>query len=168
MDGELERLATILARRMTRHQKKLAVAESCTGGLLSSTLTDLSGASSWFERGWVVYSNTSKFEELGVSPTLIEEHGAVSVEVAEAMVNGVMATKDIDWGIAITGVAGPVLDESMKPIGTVCIAVANRKRAVIRQREFGGDRAANKRFFAHLAIQMIIETWDAYIAEEEE
>ena len=96
MDGELERLASILARRMTLHQKRMAVAESCTGGLLSSTLTDLSGASSWFDRGWIVYSNAAKLQELGVNPVLIEEHGAVSVEVAEAMVNGVMTTKNID------------------------------------------------------------------------
>ena len=160
MEGDLERLASIVARRLSSSSQRIAIAESCTGGLLCSSLTDISGASKWFERGWVVYSNEAKIESLGVPIELIEVHGAVSVEVAEAMVLGVMQTVDVDWAVAISGIAGPKNDDGMKAVGTVCIAVANRKRSVTRQREFSGDRSSNKRFFTCMALEMILETWE--------
>ncbi len=160
MEGDLERLASIVARRLSSSHQRIAIAESCTGGLLCSSLTDISGASTWFERGWIVYSNEAKTESLGVSPQLIEAHGAVSVEVAEAMVLGVIETVDVDWAVAISGIAGPMNDEGMKSVGTVCIAVANRIRSVTRQREFSGDRSSNKRFFTCMALEMILEAWE--------
>ena len=160
MEGDLERLASIVARRLNSSYQRIAIAESCTGGLLCSSLTDISGASVWFERGWVVYSNEAKTESLGVPAELIETHGAVSVEVAEAMVHGVIDTVDVDWGVAISGIAGPTNDDGMKSVGTVCIAVANRRRSVVRQREFSGDRSSNKRFFTCMALEMILEVWE--------
>ena len=86
MDGELERLATILARRMTRHQKKLAVAESCTGGLLSSSITSIDGSSKVFTLGLVTYSNQAKINILKVPKKIIMKHGAVSYETCLSMV----------------------------------------------------------------------------------
>lgn len=132
-------IATLLRARGER----LATAESCTGGLIAATCTDLAGSSDWFERGVVTYSNQAKTELLGVPKALIDAHGAVSAEVAEAMAKGLLARAPVDWVIAVTGIAGPGGGSAEKPVGTVWLALAGRSgvRQVWCER-FSGDRGA--------------------------
>jgi len=113
-----ERIEQVVARLMGG--RMLAVAESCTGGLLAARLTDAPGASLWFAGGAVTYSDESKTEMLGVEPALIERHGAVSPEVAEAMADGALARFDADVACSVTGIAGPDGGTDEKPVGYVC------------------------------------------------
>lgn len=115
-------LAHELAEQLRTKNLKITLAESCTGGLLAAQLTDLSHASQWFDRGFVTYSNEAKTELIGVSPTLIENHGAVSEEVAQAMARGALANSRAQVSIAITGIAGPGGGSAHKPVGMVCFA----------------------------------------------
>jgi len=105
---------------------KIVTAESCTGGMISSMLTDIPGASDVFDRGYVTYSNTAKTDMLGVDAGLIKKHGAVSGEVAEAMARGALARSKADLAIAVTGIAGPTGGSKKKPVGLVYIAAASR------------------------------------------
>ena len=104
----------------------VAVAESCTGGLVGSALTEIAGSSAVFDRGFITYSNEAKQEMLGVSPDLIDTFGAVSVAVAWAMADGALKRSKADVAVAITGVAGPDGGSANKPVGTVVFAVAKR------------------------------------------
>lgn len=119
---EVEALATLLLARGER----LATAESCTGGLIAATCTELAGSSTWFDRGFVTYSNAAKTELLSVDAALIAEHGAVSEAVALAMARGALAHSAADIAVAVTGVAGPAGGSAHKPVGTVWIAWAQR------------------------------------------
>ena len=112
-------LATRLSRRLIKGGFTVAVAESCTGGLLASTLTDISGASKWFTYGWVTYSNKSKSSELGIPIDLIDKHGAVSTTIAAAMAEGARLASGADLAISLTGIAGPRADDSDKKVGAV-------------------------------------------------
>ncbi|MBU0916453.1 MAG: CinA family protein [Gammaproteobacteria bacterium] len=120
----VEALASLLLAR----GQLLATAESCTGGLIAASCTELAGSSAWFERGFVTYSNESKTELLGVPAALIAEHGAVSEEVAKAMATGALAHSRADIAVAVTGVAGPSGGSEAKPVGTVWLAWAERGR----------------------------------------
>jgi nicotinamide-nucleotide amidase len=114
-----EELEEALGRILTERGLTIAVAESCTGGLIADKITNVSGSSMYFERGVVVYSNQSKTELLNVPKELIKTHGAVSKEVAEAMAAGVRRLAGTDIGISTTGVAGPTGGTSEKPVGLV-------------------------------------------------
>ena len=118
----VESLADLLLAR----GRKLATAESCTGGLIAATCTELAGSSAWFERGFVTYSNESKSASLGVPAALIAEHGAVSEAVARAMAEGALRHSLADIAVAVTGVAGPSGGSEAKPVGTVWLAWAER------------------------------------------
>src|SRR6185295_1216957 len=104
-------------------QKTIAVAESCTGGLLASRLTDVPGSSAYVDRGVVCYSNRAKIELLGIDETLIAEHGAVSEPVARAMAVSIRAQAGANVGVGVTGIAGPGGGTAQKPVGTVVIAI---------------------------------------------
>lgn len=117
-----ETLADVVGRRLAQLGKTLAVGESCTGGLLAKLITDTPGASRYFTRGWVTYSNEAKTDELGVPAELIEEHGAVSQPVAEAMARGARSRASADYAIGITGIAGPDGGTDEKPVGLVYIS----------------------------------------------
>lgn len=117
-----------IADRLLARGQWLAVAESCTGGLIARLLTDLPGSSAWFERGIVSYSNRAKQDLLGVPGALLERHGAVSGEVAQAMAGGLLARAPVDWALAVTGVAGPGGGSPDKPVGIVWIAWGERAR----------------------------------------
>jgi nicotinamide-nucleotide amidase len=106
--------------------RRVAVAESCTGGLVSAALTEIPGSSEMFEAGYVTYSNAAKIQELHVSEEVVETFGAVSVATAWAMARGALATTDADIAVAITGVAGPGGGTPAKPVGTVVFATARR------------------------------------------
>ena len=113
-----QRLSEVLLQRGWM----LATAESCTGGMISAGCTALAGSSQWFERGFVSYSNDAKHELLGVPTALIDKHGAVSEEVAQAMVLGALNHSKAQVALAVTGIAGPSGGSRAKPVGTVCFA----------------------------------------------
>jgi nicotinamide-nucleotide amidase len=122
--------------------RTVAVAESCTGGLMSARLTDRGGSSAYFLGGVVAYSNEAKIEHAGVDAELIARHGAVSTEVAEALADGAAERFGADIGIGITGIAGPDGGTKEKPVGTVCFSVSSREgRRITRSTRLPGDRA---------------------------
>jgi PncC family amidohydrolase len=132
-----------LAAALGARGLRLATAESCTGGLIAAACTALPGSSTWFERGFVTYSNAAKTELLGVPAALIGAHGAVSEAVARAMAAGALARSDADLALAVTGIAGPDGAVPGKPVGTVWLAWARRGGAVgARRLQLAGDRAA--------------------------
>lgn len=133
---------------------RIALAESCTGGLATSRLTDVPGSSDYVERSVVVYSNTAKTDLLGVPETLITTHGAVSEPVAEAMASAIRARAGVDVGVGITGIAGPAGGSEAKPVGTVCIAVA-ATQTTVRTFRFPGNRELIKTFAAFTALDMV-------------
>jgi nicotinamide-nucleotide amidase len=133
-------LAEVVGGRLARQGKKLAVAESCTGGTLAKLLTDVAGASRYFTHGWFTYSNDAKISELGVEPKLIEGHGAVSSEVAGAMAEGARRKAGTDFAIAITGIAGPTGATEQKPVGLVYISVSSKGGLQTKRYVMSGDR----------------------------
>ena len=137
--------AKTLAQLLLARGWKLALAESCTGGLVCATLTELSGSSEWFERGYITYSNQAKTECLGVPGELIESHGAVSEPVAKAMAQGVQRNAGANIGVSITGIAGPTGGTAEKPVGTVCFGwtiqnAAGENVTTCQTKLFSGDR----------------------------
>ena len=141
----------------------LATAESCTGGLIAATITDIPGASDVFDRGFVTYSNAAKTAMLGVHPSLIEAHGAVSEEVARSMAAGAIANSTADLAVAVTGIAGPGGGSAAKPVGLVHIAAARRDGAAQHDRfVFAGQDRAGVREDAVLAalalVSMLIDS----------
>ena len=129
-DSNLPRELVELAQRVIAGNlaagRTVAVAESCTGGLVGSALTEIAGSSAVFDRGFITYSNEAKHEMLGVAPDLIDTFGAVSIAVAWAMADGALKRSKADVAVAITGVAGPDGGSPNKPVGTVVFAVARR------------------------------------------
>lgn len=139
---------------------KLATAESCTGGLISKRITDVSGSSEVFEGGVVCYSNCFKENVLGVSPETLKKYGAVSRETAREMVKGVLSLTKADIAVAVTGIAGPSSDDTNKPVGLVYIAVSDGKSTIVKKllNNFTGDvREQNRNISADTALEMIME-----------
>ncbi len=135
-EGE-ESLADAVAELLRERGQTVAAAESCTGGLIAKTLTDVSGSSVYFLSGTVTYSNESKTDLLGVPAPLIAEHGAVSASVAEAMATGCRERTGADWALAVTGVAGPTGGTPDKPVGLVYIGLAGLSGCEVREYRFG-------------------------------
>jgi nicotinamide-nucleotide amidase len=131
-DASLRRLAGRVARSLRKAGETLVTAESCTGGWLAKCLTDLPGSSDYFERGWIAYSNEAKQAELGVSAGQLAEHGAVSEEVALALVRGALERTQANHAVAVTGIAGPAGGSAGKPVGTVWIGWGYRRRGRVR------------------------------------
>ncbi len=156
---KLERkIGKILARRGLR----LATAESCTGGLIAHRITNVPGSSGYFDRGFVVYSNLGKTEMLGIEASLIEKRGAVSREVARAMAEGARKASNADIAVAVTGIAGPISDDSEKPVGLVYIAVSAADRpAVVEKRNFSGTRLQIKKQSVEAALELLMELLDS-------
>src|SRR5205085_4926632 len=125
MASEVIAQAQALLNLCRSKQLRIATAESCTGGLVAATLTEVPGSSDVFERGFVTYSNTAKQAMLGVDPDMLLLYGAVSRETAEAMVNGALARAPVDLVVAITGIAGPRGESAAKPVGLVHFAAAS-------------------------------------------
>lgn len=130
----------IVGLRLTVGGYTIAVAESCTGGLIAERLTDVAGSSSYFIEGVVSYSNDSKTRTLGVKPLLLRKHGAVSAPVAEAMAEGIKKRAGTDFGLAVTGIAGPGGGSEEKPVGLVFIALASEVKTEHRKLMLPGDR----------------------------
>jgi nicotinamide-nucleotide amidase len=145
----------VVAERLMSLGHRLATAESCTGGLLAKRLTDTPGASHYFERGFVTYSNASKIELLEVSARDLEAHGAVSAPVAEQMAQGAARRARVEAAVGITGIAGPDGGTAEKPVGTVFIAVHGPAGTVSRHYQFGGTRVTIRERAAQTALDLL-------------
>ncbi len=160
MNSSINPLTQQLAQVLLAKGLKIALAESCTGGLLAAHLTNLAGSSDWFERGFVTYSNQAKEESIGVAHTLIEHHGAVSEEVASAMAEGVLNHSPAQVSVAITGIAGPGGGSANKPVGMVCFACGMRSDNRIQTRSqtkyFSGDRESIREQACVYAIELLL------------
>ncbi len=141
MDKELIALAEQLGRLLVTEGKKIATAESCTGGWIAQAITAISGSSAWFDRGFVTYSNEAKIQMLDVKHTTLEQHGAVSAETVKEMVTGALRHSLADCTIAVSGIAGPEGGSEHKPVGTVFLAWCRKgKQPVVGKYLFSGDR----------------------------
>ncbi|MFC7155490.1 CinA family protein [Halomarina halobia] len=150
----------------------LAVAESCTGGLVGSLLTDVPGSSDYFDRSVVTYSYDAKRDLLAVSREALDAHGAVSEAVAGQMARGVCDTADTTWGLATTGIAGPAGGSDEKPVGTVYVGVANAapwgtgaSRTTVERYGFEGSRTELKRRFAERALSDLLARLEREVQE---
>ncbi|RUL67217.1 CinA family protein [Dyella dinghuensis] len=158
-DAELAAWAMQIAADMQHHKLMLATAESCTGGWIAKTLTDLPGSSAWFDAGVVTYSYDAKAALLGVSRTTLERYGAVSEQTALEMVSGAIDRLGAGVAVAVTGIAGPTGGTPDKPVGTVWIGWQRRGAAPRATRFlFGGDREAVRRQTVAAALIGIRET----------
>ncbi len=147
----IKQIHTVLIKK----RKTLAVAESCTGGLLSSLLTNYSGSSDFFILGAIVYSNFSKHLLAKVPLALINKHGAVSQPVAITLAQNIRKIAKTDYGIGITGIAGPTGGTAEKPIGTVYIAASSKTKTICRRFQFKGTRTSIRRQSALSALKLL-------------
>ena len=148
-------LEEAVGRLLAVQRKTLATAESCTGGLIGHRLTQIAGSSAYFFGGVIAYSNESKIRDLGVSSALIEKHGAVSEEVARAMAEGVRARFGADFGLAVTGIAGPDGGSAAKPVGTVWFALADANGTLAKHRCFPTIRENVKLWSSQQALDLL-------------
>ena len=157
---DLEELAAAVVTAFRASGRRLALAESCTGGLIAGTLTGVAGASAVLERGWVTYSNRSKQEELGVGSAILEAHGAVSAETAAAMAAGVLGRAPVDVALSVTGIAGPDGGTPDKPVGLVWFGLACRGGGAprVERRVFSGDRADVRRAAIRRGLELLLES----------
>ena len=162
VDEQLAAHAKTLLEACRERKLTIAVAESCTGGLLAATLTEIPGSSDVFDRGFVTYSNESKRMMLGVPASTLESYGAVSAETAEAMAQGALARAGVDLALAITGIAGPSGAQRGKPIGLVHFAAVTRDGRRIRQEKRFGDigRSEVRRVSVLEALDILSELAD--------
>jgi nicotinamide-nucleotide amidase len=161
--GEKE-LVEVIGDILAEHRWTIALAESCTGGLLGGMLTDVPGASDYFIQGYITYSNTAKTELLGVPRQMIDTYGAVSSQVAEEMALGAKARSKTDFAIAITGIAGPSGGTVEKPVGTTYIAVAHPKGAEVKKHIFQDDRKMNRLRACYSALNLLFTILKDYIS----
>jgi nicotinamide-nucleotide amidase len=153
-EGE-EELEAVVVRLLRGGGKTVAVAESCTGGHLADRLTDVPGASECFLGGWVTYSNEAKVRDLGVGEALLAEHGAVSEPVARAMAEGARLRSGADYGIAVTGIAGPGGGSEVKPVGTVYMALASEGATQVVRRHNPWDRQTFKQVTSQQLLDLL-------------
>jgi PncC family amidohydrolase len=150
-------LVATIADQLANISATLATAESCTGGLVAHHLTGLPGSSTWFLGGVVAYSNFLKSTLLDVPDTMIEAHGAVSEEVARAMVSGLLDRTEATWAIGVTGIAGPGGGTEAKPVGLVYIGTGRMGDIQVRRYNFSGSRASIKDQSAAAALHQLLE-----------
>lgn len=148
-------LPKIIGEKLKSCGKTLCSAESCTGGLVSSLITSISGASEYFYGGIVSYNNSVKISELNVPEEIIDNYGAVSKECVEAMAKGALAVMKTDYSVATSGIAGPTGGTKDKPVGTVWIAVADKKSVISIKGVYNGDRTTNIKRFASQALNLL-------------
>jgi nicotinamide-nucleotide amidase len=138
MNGEL--MEEIVGRLLTDAGKTVSVAESCTGGLIGERLTDVAGSSKYFIEGAITYANEAKIKSLNVAPEIIEKHGAVSAETAEAMALGMREKSQTDYAVSVTGIAGPSGGSDEKPVGTVFVGYSDAEQTKSIKVILPGDR----------------------------
>ncbi|WP_051709880.1 CinA family protein [Andreprevotia chitinilytica] len=150
-------LAAKLGQLLLARSQTITTAESCTGGLIAGAITDVAGSSNWFDRGYVTYADAAKISMLDVPPAFIEGLGAVSEPVVAAMVQGAMEQAGAQWGVAVSGVAGPGGGSAEKPVGTVWFAWGTPVGIVTERQLFAGDRAAVRAQTVRLALAKLIQ-----------
>jgi nicotinamide-nucleotide amidase len=154
-------LVTRIAEKLKAENARVSTAESCTGGWLAKTLTDLPGSSDWFEYGFVSYGNNAKQDLLAVPAETLDRYGAVSAEAVAAMADGALSRSGAELAVAVTGIAGPDGGSADKPVGTVWFAWARRGHDPIsRCRRFDGDRDAVRRQAVVAALSGLLELLD--------
>ncbi|MDD5096886.1 MAG: CinA family protein [Candidatus Omnitrophica bacterium] len=151
----LNKLANQLHHKLLKRKKTISVAESCTGGLLSSLLTKYPQASAYFLLGLVTYSNNSKEQILGIPKKIINQYGAVSEKTARLMAKNIRKKTNADFGVSITGIAGPTGATSSKPKGTVYIGLASKNKIICRLFLLPGNRQEIRRSAALKAIRLL-------------
>jgi nicotinamide-nucleotide amidase len=156
-DQELDALALRLGRALLVRGWRVSTAESCTGGWIAKTLTDVAGSSQWFDGSVVSYSNASKTDLLGVSPDLLAAHGAVSEQVVRAMASGARDRFHTELAVAVSGIAGPDGGTPDKPVGTVWFAWATPTGTGASRRVFAGGRDSVRRQSVAFAIERLVD-----------
>jgi nicotinamide-nucleotide amidase len=160
-DSQLAELAARVGRHLLATRRLLVTAESCTGGWIGKSMTDVPGSSAWYLGGAVVYSNVLKHSLLDVSTDVLAKHGAVSEAVVRAMAEGALAKLGGDVAIAVSGVAGPDGGTKDKPVGTVCFAWSRRVdggvESIAERRVFPGDRESVRRQTVCLSLDRILQ-----------
>ena len=158
-DITLAALAREVAAQLQNTSRRLATAESCTGGWIAKLVTDIAGSSDWFDCGFVCYSNAAKTRDLGVPEKLIENHGAVSDAVVRAMAEGAIARTGANVSLAVSGIAGPGGATPGKPVGTVWFALAQKREDRLECQghliQFDGDRDAVRRQAVEFALKLL-------------
>lgn len=152
---ERAELAEVVGRLLRQRKQTLAVAESCTGGLLGGSITEVSGSSDYFVGGVIAYSNEMKIRQLGVPREVLEKHGAVSEPTVRCMAEGVRKLTGADIGVGVTGIAGPTGGTPSKPVGLVWFGVADAAGTVAVRREFGNGRERVRRWSVNTALDLI-------------
>ena len=161
MGDKLGGLARRLGEGLLKRRLVLACAESCTGGWVAKTVTDIPGSSAWFDRGFVTYTNEAKRQMLGVRAETLERQGAVSEETVRQMAEGALMHSSADLALAISGVAGPGGGSEEKPVGTVCFAWSARDgRTWVRCKRFNGNREAVRRKSVAYALEKLLKVMD--------
>ena len=156
-DQELCLQAERLGEQLLQRQFMLVTAESCTGGWVGKIITDISGSSHWYDRGFITYTNQAKQDLLGVPADILQAHGAVSEATARAMVEGALIHSRADVALGITGIAGPGGGSIDKPVGMVCFAWATRAGDVLSEKQiFQGAREAVRRQAVMHALQGVL------------
>lgn len=150
-----ESLPVLIGRLLSERKATVATAESCTGGLVASLITDISGSSDYFQTGYVTYANETKMSLLGVSAETLLAHGAVSEETVSEMLSGTLEKSGAQYAIAISGIAGPTGGTDEKPVGTVYIGVADGVEQRIKRFQFVKDRILNKEMSAYNALNCL-------------
>ena len=150
-----ESLEEVLVKKLAERKETLALAESCTGGLLSNRITNVPGASEVLVAGYVVYKNQAKIDLLAVAPGLIDRHGAVSREVAAAMAEGARQRADSSYALATTGIAGPGGGSAAKPVGTVFVGLTGPAETVVKKFFYPNDRETFKQLVAQAAFDLL-------------
>ncbi len=153
----MKKIENIVCEALLEKKKKLATAESCTGGLIAQKTTSVSGASGCFDCGVVTYSNEQKHKILGVSEETLKTFGAVSEQTALEMCKGVKELADADFGISVTGIAGPTGGTKEKPVGTVWIGICSADVHKAKCFHFDGDRDAVRESTANMALEMVLK-----------
>ena len=157
VEPSLEELATRLQQLALARRVSVGTAESCTGGLVGHGITMVAGSSGYYRGGLVCYADEVKLTVLGVPATMLERHGAVSAQVAVAMAEGIRRLVGSDYGVAVTGVAGPGGGSEAKPVGLTYVAAAGPDGHDVRRRTWDGDRAGNKQRSAVAALELLCE-----------
>lgn len=149
-------LAIRLMQQLEKPGHKMAAAESCTGGLLGAVLTDIAGMSAVYSGGIIAYENRVKEQVLGVGTELLEQYGAVSAPVAEAMARGVQSLLNVEFSVSVTGIAGPGGGSAEKPVGLVYIGVAFPGGTSVSRELFDGDRRAVREQTVARALELLV------------
>ncbi|MEQ9842898.1 nicotinamide-nucleotide amidase [Pectobacterium brasiliense] len=159
-EADILRLSALVGEKLKVRGAKLTCAESCTGGWLAKSITDIAGSSGWFDYGFVTYSNLAKQRLVNVNAETLEQHGAVSEAVVNEMAVGALQAADADFAISVSGVAGPDGGTEEKPVGTVWFGFTDKQGGAFAQTmRFSGDRNAVRLQSVHFALQTLLDTF---------